>query len=278
MSGVSSVKRTLQAGLVLCAAVAASGAADAAEGVEAITRPSVSRTLSFVRPGRVAEVLVEEGDRIEPGTVLIRLDDRVARAQHAQLKAQAEDDVRVRAAKAQFDQKKVNLEMVKDAFANGAATKLEVDNAVLDVKIAELSLELAKFERSQAKRKLAESELQLENMRLVSKTDGTVRRVLVEENESADALEDVLEIVKIDPLHVEAYAPLTLARGLSVGQAASVLFEGESVPGKVTFVDEQADPASRTVRVRVEAPNASRRPAGEAVRVIFGSAEGGDDG
>jgi multidrug resistance efflux pump len=43
-----------------------------------------------VQPGRVVEVLVKEGDSVEPGTPLYRLDDSLARAKVAQAKADLE--------------------------------------------------------------------------------------------------------------------------------------------------------------------------------------------
>src|SRR5215470_2182452 len=43
--------------------------------------------LGFEITGRIAEVLVEEGDKVAEGQVLVRLDDRLARAQLAKAEA-----------------------------------------------------------------------------------------------------------------------------------------------------------------------------------------------
>jgi HlyD family secretion protein. len=52
-------------------------------GINATGRiePRREAALSFAIPGRVAEVLVAEGDRVLAGTPLIRLDNREAAAQ-----------------------------------------------------------------------------------------------------------------------------------------------------------------------------------------------------
>lgn len=48
--------------------------------------------LAFRQPGRIATVTVEEGDRVEPGQLVARLDDRPYREALAQAKAEVEAD------------------------------------------------------------------------------------------------------------------------------------------------------------------------------------------
>jgi multidrug efflux pump subunit AcrA (membrane-fusion protein) len=61
--------------------------------------------------------------------------------------------------------------------------------------------------------------------------------------------------------------------GLKSGKEATVAFPGaggsSSLKGKIIFVGAVVDAASGTLRVRVEVPNATRRPAGEHVLVTF---------
>ncbi|MBP8305465.1 MAG: biotin/lipoyl-binding protein, partial [Phycisphaerae bacterium] len=44
-------------------------------GVRAITQPRRDITLPFVQPGRVIEVLFEEGQQVKAGQLVARLDD-----------------------------------------------------------------------------------------------------------------------------------------------------------------------------------------------------------
>jgi RND family efflux transporter MFP subunit len=245
------------------------------QSVEAITRPSADVALSFVRAGQVAEVLVKEGDAVEAGQLLARQDDTAEQIQLAQLKAEAEDTVRVEAAEAQLAQKREDLKKLEWAQKEGAATEWEVAHARLEVRIGELSLELARFEREQAGRKFEEAKAQLERMRLCSPVAGLVEEVKVEPGEAAEPMAAVIRVVKIDPLWVEVPAPLVQGRRLRAGQAAAVAFPGEeiSVSGKVVYMAAVADAASDTLSVRVEVPNPSGRPAGERVEVTFEPAE-----
>lgn len=258
--------------LIIVAGVLAALAGSAvADGVAAITRPSEDVTLSFVRPGRVAEVLVREGDIVTAGQVVARQDDEAELAQVAQLKAQAEDTVRIRAAEAQREQKQVEYGKLQEAFERKAVSRWDVERAKLDVTIAELSVEMAKFQHDQDGLKYAEARIQAERMKIVSPISGRVEKIMVRAGESADEKEDVIRIVKIDPLWVDAPVPIDVARRLKAGGEASVGFPGGAVAGpcKIVHIGAVADAASDTLTVRVEVANPAGRMAGEHVTVSF---------
>ena len=247
------------------------GAARAQE-IATLTRPSNEVTLAFVRSGKVSRMLVKEGDRVKKGQLLAHLDDAAEQVQVEQLRAEAEDRVRVKAAEAQLAQKQVDLMKLEEAFSKKAVSKWDVEHARLEVVMRELSLELAKFERVQAGRKYEEAKIQLTRMRLESPIDGRVEEILIQEGESADELEDVVRVVEIDPLWIKVPVPLSRARGLETGGRARVTFvDGSAEPafGKIVHKGDVADAASLTLLVRVELDNPNRRPAGEHVRVDF---------
>ncbi len=264
-----------QARYIICAAWALAGgaaAASAPEGIEHVTRPSKDVTLSFVRPGRIAKIEVTEGQEVKAGQVLVRQDDAAEQANLAQLKEQAEDMIRIDAAKAQLAQKRVDVQKLKWAADRGAATEFEVRHAELDVTIAELTLKLKEFERAQDQRKYQEAKLHVERMQLRSPIDGRVEKVFVEAGESIDALQEVVRVVQIDPLWIELPVPLPQATRLKVGGGACVAFDAKAPArpnGKIVHVASVADAASDTLAVRVEVPNDGHRPAGQRVVVSF---------
>ena len=241
-------------------------------GIAAITTPSADLTLSFVQAGRIAKVHFKEGDEVKAGQVLIQQVDDVERARLAQLEADSKDMTHIQAAEASLVQNQVDLKKLEMAAARNAATELEVEHAKLDVKIAELSLQVAIFEHEQAKRKYEEATIQIENMSLKSPIDGIIEKIDAETGESVNALDSVFRIVHIDPLWIDVRAPLAKARNLRFGDAAKVEFpdpQKKPVEGAIVFIAAVADAASGTLRVRIEVPNKSNRPAGEHVRVIF---------
>lgn len=240
--------------------------------IRAITNPSSDITLSYVQPGRIAKVYFTEGQWVKIGQVLIQQDDAVEQIQLAQLKAARDDTTQIQASEASLAQKKVDLEKIQKAAAQNAATELEVEHARLSVKMAELSLQLATFEHEQAEKKYDEVKAQIEKMSLVSPIDGRIEKIHVEAGESINALTDVVRVVKIDPLWIDVPVPLDKASDLSTSKKARVVFPSPnraSMEGSIIFISAVADAASGTLRVRIEVPNKSNRPAGEHVEIIF---------
>ncbi len=248
--------------------------ATAMGGIRAVTRPSADITLSFVQPGRIVHVPFKEGDAIKVDQVLARQDDVAEQILLAQLKAQAEDLIQIQAAEASLEQKKVDLAKLEKAAANNAATSLEVEHARLDVTIAALSLALARFEHEQAGRKYQEQEVRVKNMQLKSPIDGRIEQIDIEVGESVNTLEDAVRVVQINPLWIDAPVPLQEAVRIRPGMVARIRAVGSEpgndvAEGRVIFVGTVADAASGTLRVRIEVPNESNRPAGEHVLVDF---------
>ncbi|HUV62579.1 MAG TPA: efflux RND transporter periplasmic adaptor subunit [Sedimentisphaerales bacterium] len=268
---------TLVAGLVvpgglLWGAFAAGSAAGRPAGITAITIPSADVTLSFVQPGRIAEVRVREGESVKAGQVLVVQDDAVERAKLAQLEAESLDTTQIQAADASLAQKKVDLKKIETAAARNAATELELEYARLNVTIAGLSLQVAIFEHEQAKRKFDEAKLQIDNMSLKSPIGGSVEKIDVETGESINVLESAIRVVQIDPLWIDVPVPMPQAMNLRYGAAAAVEFpepKKATAEGMVIYIGAVADAASGTLRVRIQVPNKAKRPAGEHVQVLF---------
>ena len=253
------------------ALAAASAPVRAAEpAVENFTKPSADVLLSFVRSGNIAEVLVKEGDAVESGQVLARLDDEAERLQVEQLKADAENGTPVENAEAQLAQKEADLKKRQWALSHGASTVSEVEQARVEVQFHRLAVEVARFDQSQKCRQYEEAKVELDRMRIVSPAAGRVEEAAIEPGEAAEPLRPVLRVVRIDPLWVEASVPLEQVAAVRVGQAARVEFPAaHQATGRTVWVAAVADAASRTLQVRVEVPNPAGRPAGQRVRVVF---------
>jgi membrane fusion protein (multidrug efflux system) len=267
------LKKSFIGSWIICAVML--GTLEAASSdmkIRAITNPSADIILSFVQPGRITEVNIKEGQWVRAGQVLVQQDDSVEKIQLAQLKARSENTIQIEAREASLAQKRVDLKKLEKAATQKAATELEVEHAKLEVKVAELSLQLATFEHEQAKRKYNELKVQVEKMALKSPIDGNIEKIHVETGESVNALVDVVRVVKTDPLWIDVPVPLNKANTLRSGKTVQVRFpepDRESFEGKIIYIAAVADAASGTLRVRIEVPNKSNRPAGEHIEVIF---------
>lgn len=266
-------KKKLMFSVILCCLMLTSLQAELSEtGLRAITNPSADIMLSFVQPGRIAWINAREGDIVKADQILVMQQDDVEQYQLLQLKAESEDTTRIQASEASLAQKQVDLKKLERAAARNAATELEVEHAKLEFKIAELSLELSKFEHEQAQRKYEEAKIRIQRMKLKNPIDGIVEEILVEVGESVNALDNVVRIVRIDPLWIDVPVNLTKASTLKNGGIAKVTFpnpNSTSVVGKIINIAAVADAASGTLRIRIEVPNKSKRPAGEHVEIFF---------
>lgn len=244
----------------------------AGQGYEAVTKPSRDLSLSFVRPGKIASVLVREGQMVQPGQVLIQQDDRVEQIQvrEQKQKAEQEGDIRTQAAIKKLEQTKVDLQELQEAAKHGAATSLEVQHSQLEMEMSALSLDVQKLTQASDKMKYEELKAACDQMRLESPVAGRVEEILVREGEAAPSAEKAIRVVRLDPLWIDLLVPLEDTRSLQEGGQASVTFVGSKQPsasGKIVFISDVAVSERRTIRV--ELPNSSLRPAGEPVSVTF---------
>ncbi len=241
--------------------------------VQAVTIPSADVTLSFVVSGKIAEILVKEGDSVKKGALLAALHDDPERIQTEQLKVQAADMTRILSAKAELAQKIVDLEKLDAARKKGAVSDWEVAHMKLSVRMAKLALQAATIEHEQSQRQYSQAVQQLERMRIVSPIPGRVEKVSIEAGEGIEKLGPVVQLVRTDPLWLDVPVPLPQAKQLAMGQRAAVRFPGDptgkSTDGRIVYISSVADAASDTLRVRIEVGNPSDRPAGERVTVGF---------
>ncbi|MCK4850724.1 MAG: efflux RND transporter periplasmic adaptor subunit [Phycisphaerae bacterium] len=243
-----------------------------ANGTEAVTKPSQDVTLSFLSPGRIAKVLVKAGDVVSADDPLVKQDDAAEQLKLEQLQAQALDSTKIQAAQAELDQKEVDLDKLEKGRGKGVVTLWELDHARLDVKIAELRLALRRFEHKQDQRKFDEARIHVERMKMASPIAGKVEEIFVEPGESVNALDEVIRVVRINPLWIDVPVPLDDTWNLELEQAATVEFKGPNPlqrKGRIIHIAAVADAASNTRTVRVEVPNKTQRPAGEHVKVSF---------
>lgn len=252
-----------------------------AETLQGITAPNADITLSFVVPGRISDVLVKEGSEVQKDQLLVRLYDEPERIQCEQLKMLSEDRTKILAAEAELAQKRVDLKKVEMARAKGAASDWEVEHLRLNVRIASLSLKSSILEREQYRRRYRHAQSQLAQMCLNAPLEGMIEDVSVETGESIGTLGPAIRLVQSDPLNIDVPVPMTQAAALKVGQDAWITFPGttavEAPNGRIINIATVADAASDTLRVRIEVPNPTKRPAGERVAVAFSAVDMEED-
>lgn len=262
--------RTLFAMLMVSAAAAASfsaGSATEKTGIQAITRPSGDRVLSFVRPGLIMEMAVDKGDVVKSGQIIAKQDDREEIELLKVAHQEATSETEIEAEKAVLAADKLELQKKTDR-----GSEMEKREAALKVVVDEARIKLAIDKKRTAEFKYEANKAALEKLKLISPIDGVVQEVFMRVGEAPNGQElKVMRVIQMDPLWIETPVPIKDARKLSLGDPVNVLFtDGKVRPGKVALKDVLADPASGTLNIRVEVPNPEKLVPGENVRVTFG--------
>lgn len=245
--------------------------------VEAITQPSVDLSLGFTMAGRVVEVLVDEGQVVEAGQPLAKLDDRAILARLELLRRQAQSELEIDARLAEWKLAQNEEARVRDAFEKDAAGFFEVERASLSTTLAEVRVELAREERLVAQARLAQAELDHLEATLLAPTSGVIELVAIEVGELVEPSRPVLRLVVIDPLRVDAPVPTKQTLGLSVGDEVPIQLDVPQfelrAPARIISIASVADPASDTRIVRLELPNPDASiPAGTGCVLLFDAA------
>ncbi len=243
---------------------------DATAEIDGVTRPVSDIELSFVQPGKIKYILVKEGDLVEPGDFLMQQDDEIELIQQHILEGRSGNDLPIRLAELEYQQKMKDLENIKAVREKGAITQWEVDHAILDVDTALLKVKIREFERDQDKLKLESIIESITRLSIISPLGGSVEEIRIEVGETIQALSPVIRIVKKNPLLIDLATPVDIVRKIVVGQPAIVTFDdGEEQRGEVITILSVADAAATTLEVVIQVENPEERPAGERVKVRF---------
>lgn len=207
-----------------------------------------SARLSPAAPGIVAEVNAIEGQHVEKGDVLFRLESRAVDA--AVAKAEAGMD---------FAQKNAERQ-TKLIATQGTSEKLVLESQQA-LAAAEAELTTAKTQQSL--------------LGGVSPLAGTVVRVSARPGEAADITLPLVEIVDLDRLVASVRVPRAAAAEVRKEQKAQLLIGGGAAPidCTVTLVTPQVETSTDTVLVRLAIPNHSGLLPGQFVTTRIFSEE-----
>ena len=149
-----------------------------AQGFDGITKPVSDIELSFAQPGNVQEIMENEGDEVQPGDILMHMDDEIELIQQKILKGRAENRGVIELPRTDLLQKQKDLEKISEAYDKGAVTQWEVDHAAIAVDSALLKLKIKEFEKSQDVLKLESLVGKIKKLTLVSPTYSRVGAVV----------------------------------------------------------------------------------------------------
>ena len=184
---------------------------------------------------RVVEIAFEEGEAVEKGQLLLKLDQRKLAAAVAEMQAR-------------FNLAKANLERFANLLRKETISEQDFDQAEAEFDSAKAMLELAQE--------------QLEDATITAPFDGVMTERLVSLGQYMSRGQALASLVDMNPLEVEFNVPERYIGQLALGQKIDVgveAYANEAFTGEVIFISPRVDRDTRTVLVKAQVENADRR-------------------
>lgn len=197
--------------------------------------------------GIIAELPVKEGDHVEAGDLILRLESE-------------EKPAAVETAVQLVKQREAELEAARQLSKTGTLAKLQLDTAVSALAQARAQLEMARAD--------------LERTRIVAPFSGIVDDVTVELGSSVMQGGEVATMLSLDPVIVKGEISERDLKHIGIGDKAEVvLVNGEKVEGTVRYISREATAATRTYRAEIAIANPRDAiPAGMTAELTLRSA------
>lgn len=221
-------------------------------------------------PLRVKEILVDEGDRVEPGQVLVRLDTVTLDAELAQAKANvAVTQERLAVANAAIARRKSEIELARIEVERtrklveehaGSQREYDVRKTALATTTAALAEEEAKLQTAKQEVEVAQANVKtiqtrIDDATLRSPVRGRVLYRLAEPGEVIAAGGKALTLVNLKDIYMEIFLPAQQAAKLKIGAEGRITLDhapGLAVAGYVSFVSPEAQFTPKQVETSSE--------------------------
>jgi len=212
--------------------------------------------------GRIEKIYVDEGDFVEEGTPLIKLE------QDTYIIEKKRAEAELNTARAYLKKAEVNLKNIaKDwkrlsfLYKEKAISEQRFDRIDTEYKAAKADLNYAKARVKEAEEKLAAAEQNLKDSITFAPFSGFIVKKLMEEGEVSNWVTyqwDVLHLQDISIVKIECPIAETKIRYLYIGKEVKIkvdAFPEEIFTGQVNVINPRVDPKSRTFIVKIEIPN-----------------------
>lgn len=197
---------------------------------------------------RVSAVLVDVGDTVKQGQVLVRLSSDLLQAEVASRRAA------VRSAEADALNATASFKRGETIKSSGALSEADLDRLRAEQIAAQARVETAKSD-------LETSELRLRYTTVTSPDDGVVSSRTVSVGQIAQAGTEMLRLLRQKRVEWRAEVPEALVARIQTGQAARLTgADGTIIEGKVRAVAPTVSLVNRTALVYVDIHSGNARP------------------
>ena len=216
-------------------------------------------TISNETPGTIEQILVDLGDKVKKGQLLIRLDQREAKLVIAQAQANLEASKKaLTQAQAEWRDADINLKRLSQLHKEGviATSQLDVAQTRFDSTEAQVHARGADIDRFRALVDLARK--RLSDTEIIAPITSEVRQRMVSIGESIKEKTPLLHLVITDPLKLQGTVPERFAPDIHIEQPVDVQVEAfvdRQFPGIVQRVSPAVDEQTRSLALEAKVPN-----------------------
>ena len=219
---------------------------------------------------RVKDVLVEEGDLVRPGQVLVHLDTVTLDAELAEANANvaaakerlAVAEATIAKVKSQIKLARIEADRSRKLVAENAGSQREydvrraaVETSTAALAEAEAQLETARREITVAEANAATVQTRIDDATLKSPVLGRVLYRLAEPGEVLGAGGKALTLVNLEDVYMEIFLPAAEAAAVKVGAEGRLTVDsepGRAAVGYVSFVSPEAQFTPKEVETKSE--------------------------
>jgi membrane fusion protein, multidrug efflux system len=206
--------------------------------------------------GRVEQVLVEVGDVVKKGQVLVRLDPAFFELDVQQASATVDAaKAAVQRSEVEMDYATRELKRQQDLFQRGAGSAKERDDGDTAFRRAAASLTQTRALLTESERRLEYAQKRLDESVVRAPYDGVVTKRLVDHGESATStpVTHLLELQETGVLYLEFCLPQELFGAVKAGSALEYELEGygkQTRGAEIAVVFPAIDETTRSFRCR----------------------------
>lgn len=208
--------------------------------------------IGFERAGRVAQVLVEDGQRVERGEVIAKLDTKRIDAQLVELNAA------LNVAKAEARLASISVSRI----ASLVRSKLESPQRLDDAKEAD---NIAQARLTQIEAQLETLSLELEKSTIIAPYTADIITRIVDEGAVVNVGQPVFEIANNATLSARIALPPEVANTLMIGNVYHLQAGDALVQGELLTIGSQRNLRTRTVDTVFSVPNSDNALVGDLI-------------
>ncbi len=217
--------------------------------ISGFTEAVQNSALGLSMIGRVAAIKVVEGEQVERGQILLRLDQELATLEVKRRKVIWENQIEIEAVTEQVKTLKKHLDASRELYQSTGSVPREVlENKELEYTFAVADLGRLEIAKQREKIEYDSARTLRSKRNLYAPFTGVIEELLVGIGESCDIDTPLIELVDTSQGYFVANVELEISANLEVGQKVQLQLQTETEPlsmeAEIVYISPLVDPAS----------------------------------